>query len=76
MLATWFRDVCLLKTGMPAEEAINSDREHELAVWAERLTFAQLNSVMDAVSDSILYLERNINTKLLLLNLGAHLWKA
>ncbi|MCX5709777.1 MAG: DNA polymerase III subunit delta' [Candidatus Omnitrophica bacterium] len=76
VLATWFRDICLLKTGMPAEEAINSDRGRELAVWADKLTFAQLNSVMDAVSDSILYLERNINTKLLLLNLGAHLWKA
>jgi len=76
VLATWFRDICLLKSGLPPGEAINSDRQSELSACAERLSFAQLNSVMDAISDSILYLERNINTKLLLLNLGAHLWKA
>jgi DNA polymerase-3 subunit delta' len=76
ILSTWFRDIYLIKSGMSAQEAVNLDRDRELSVWARKLDFMQLNSAIDAVTDSIMYLERNINTRLLLLNLGASLWKA
>jgi len=76
ILATWFRDIYLIKSGMSPLEAINLDRDRELSDWSQKLTFMQLNAAIDAVSDSIMYLGRNVNTRLLLLNLGACLWKA
>jgi DNA polymerase-3 subunit delta' len=75
ILAAWLRDIYLIKTGMSEQEAVNLDRTGELSLRARELTFVQLDAAIDAVSDSIAYLERNINTRLLLLNLGACLWK-
>jgi len=70
ILATWFRDIYLIKIGMPYCEIINFDRKDELLKAMSRFSFLDLNEILDSISDSISYLERNINIKLLLYNLS------
>lgn len=67
--ATWFRDIYLVKLGVPLAELINLDRKDELARQARRYTLFELDEAMRAISDSFLYLEQNINLKLLLSSL-------
>lgn len=76
ILAAWFRDIYLLKAGLNGKEAINLDRQNDLLKQVQRFSFKQLDDILAALSESLLYLERNINSKLLLHNLGAQLWKA
>ena len=76
VLASWFRDVYLLKCGAPDIEIIHSDRQSDLLKLIPRFSFKQLDEIMLTLSESSLYLEKNINSKLLLHNLGAQLWKA
>jgi DNA polymerase III subunit delta' len=76
ILASWFRDVYLLKAGLPDTEVIHADRKDNLLKQAAMFSFKQLDDIFAAISESLLYLEMNINSKLLLHNLGAHLWKA
>lgn len=75
ILSTWVRDIYLIKAGMPYQEIINCDRRDELLKQVGRFTFADLDGILNSISDSIFFLERNINTRLLLHNLGAKLWK-
>jgi DNA polymerase-3 subunit delta' len=69
ILASWFRDIYLLKVGMPHSEIINLDRKDELLKLMGRFSFPDLNEILHSISDSIAYLERNINVKLLLYDL-------
>jgi len=75
ILATWFRDIYLLKVGAQDSELINLDRADELGNSLAHFSVSKLNEIIDSISESIFYLERNINTRLLLHNLGAELWK-
>jgi len=75
ILATWIRDIYLLKTGMPHSEIINFDRKDELLKVMSRFSFLDLNELINVVSDSLLHLDQNMNVRLILYNLGAHLWK-
>ena len=75
ILATWFRDIYMLKVGMPHAEIINFDRRAELLNAMPRFSFLDLNSILESISEAITQLEQNINVKLLLYNLGAQLWK-
>jgi DNA polymerase-3 subunit delta' len=76
ILASWFRDIYLIKIGMPFSEIINFDRKDELLRLMGRFSFLDLNEILYSISDSISYLERNINLKLLLYDLRSLLWKA
>ncbi len=76
ILASWFRDIYLLKAGLPDSQTIHLDRKSDLSMQAARFSFKQLDDIMATISESLFYLERNINSKLLLHNLGAQLWKA
>jgi len=76
ILASWFRDIYLLKCGLPDKEVIHLDRHTDLLKLIPRFSFKQLDEIMATLSESSLYLEKNINSKLLLHNLGAQLWKA
>ncbi|MBU4252026.1 MAG: DNA polymerase III subunit delta' [Candidatus Omnitrophica bacterium] len=76
ILASWFRDIYLLKCGASGQEAIHLDRHSDLLKLIPRFSFKQLDEIMATLSESSLYLERNINSKLILHNLGAQLWKA
>lgn len=73
ILATWFRDIYLIKVGMPYSEIINYDRKEELLRVMSRFSFLDLNEILGSISDSIFYLERNINIKLLLYDLRSQL---
>jgi DNA polymerase-3 subunit delta' len=75
ILASWFRDIYLIKIGAPSQELINFDRKEELLKDMSRFSFLDLNDILDTISDSIMYLGQNINTRLLLNNLGAKLCK-
>ncbi len=75
ILASWFRDVYLLKAGLSDQETIHSDRQSDLLKIIPRFSFKQLDDILSSLSESSLYLEKNINSKLLLHNLGAQLWK-
>ncbi len=75
ILASWFRDIYLLKAGLKQKEAIHADRESDLLEASQKFSFRQLDDIISGISESFLYLDNNINTKLLLHNLGAQLWK-
>lgn len=76
IIATWFRDIYMIKAGQPQEEIINIDRRQELLKSAELFSPAELDSVFNNISAAISLLEQNINTRLLLYNLKVGLWKA
>ena len=69
ILAAWFRDMYLIKIGAPYSELINLDRKQELLKLMHRYSFVGLYEIFNSISHSLLYLERNINVKLLLANL-------
>ncbi len=71
--ATWFRDIYLLKIGISHAELINFDRKKELLKSMGVYSFAALDGITRFISDSLLYLEQNVNPKLLLANLKAAL---
>ncbi len=75
ILASWLRDLYLLKAGIKPSEIIHADRYNDLLALAHKFSFKQLNDAISGVSESSMYLDNNINTKLLLHNLGAQLWK-
>jgi DNA polymerase-3 subunit delta' len=69
IMATWFRDIYLLKTGSSFSELINADRKDELTRSARAYSWSALDEILKFIADSLLYLEQNINPKLLLSNL-------
>lgn len=75
ILASWLRDMYILKTGIPVFELINADRKTELSGFTQHFSFSELDSILKFLSDSLLNLERNINIKLLHSNLKVELWK-
>ena len=75
ILNTWFRDIYLMKSGMPEPEAINFDRRGDLFSSMSRFSRLDLERIIGAISSTAFYLERNINTRLLLHNLKAQIWE-
>lgn len=75
ILATWYRDMYLLKIGLSHSELINFDRKEELLKLMSHYTLFDLDEILNFISNSLLYLEQNINIKLLLSNLKFQLWK-
>lgn len=69
ILATWFRDLYLLKTGVQHAELINLDRRSELLKYMTSYTFADLDEILKSLSDSAAFLDQNVNAKLLMANL-------
>jgi DNA polymerase-3 subunit delta' len=75
ILAAWFRDIYLVKIGMPHYELINLDRKTQILRFMTRYTLLDLDEILKSISNSLLYLEQNVNIKLLLSNLMIELWK-
>ena len=65
ILSTWLRDIYYLETGMPYAQLINLDRKEELSSAAGRYSLTDLDSLFKLVCDTSLYLEQNINPRLL-----------
>ncbi len=74
IFASWLRDIYLLKAGLADKEIIHLDRQNDLMSLSHKFSFKQLDDIMATLSESLLYLEKNINSKLILHNLGAQLW--
>jgi len=70
ILASWFKDLYLLKNGIAARSLINLDRKTDLWMLKDALSFKELDMAMKFIFDSLGYLENNVNPKLLLANLG------
>lgn len=75
ILAAWFRDIYLIKVGLPHSELINLDRKDKLIESMGRYTFEDLDRILKFISDSLLYIDQNVNIRLLLSNLRMELWK-
>jgi len=76
ILASWFRDMYLLKIGASYGELIHLDRKPDLIKSTGRYSFTELDDILTFISQAIYYLEHNINVKLLQANLKVELWKA
>lgn len=75
ILASWFRDIYLIKIGLAPSQLINFDRRGELLRSMKRYTLFDLDDILKSICDSLLYLEQNVNIKLLLSNLRTQLCK-
>jgi DNA polymerase III subunit delta' len=76
ILASWFRDIYIIKIGVAHSEIINLDRKEELLRIMPKFSFSELNEILEGISISLLRLDQNINTKLVLYNLGALIWRS
>ncbi|MDD5043998.1 MAG: DNA polymerase III subunit delta' [Candidatus Omnitrophica bacterium] len=74
VILAWLRDIYLIKTGITHAELINSDRVNDLLKIMPRLSFYDLDTAVQFLSDASLYLEQNVNPKLILANLKVKLW--
>lgn len=75
MLAAWFRDIYLVKIGISYSKLINLDRKEDLLKLMPHYSLVDLDEIIASISNSLLYMEYNVNTKLLLYNLKAQLCK-
>lgn len=73
ILASWFRDLYLVKAGLKFEDLINFDRKEEIARLVDGYSFTDLEQVLNVIAKSLNLLDRNVNVKLLLSNLRASL---
>ena len=76
ILTSYFRDIYLVKTGLAHSEIINLDRKDELLREMSRFSFTHLNRIFLGISEAMMYLEQNINVRLLVSNLDAQICKA
>lgn len=75
ILASWFRDIYLIKSGIAHSEIINFDRRDDLLSLMNRFSFVELNEIMNSISDSIMYIDQNINLRLMFHSLESQIWK-
>ncbi|MFA6216920.1 MAG: DNA polymerase III subunit delta' [Candidatus Omnitrophota bacterium] len=73
ILAGWFRDVYLVKSGLPQQELINRDRADELYQFARNYCFAELDEIFMVITDSLRYCEQNLNMRLIASNVQVQL---
>ncbi|MFA6350386.1 MAG: DNA polymerase III subunit delta' [Candidatus Omnitrophota bacterium] len=76
ILAGWFRDVYFAKIGMPASSFINQDRQDIIQRESGRYSQIEIDEIVSTLTKSLMFLEGNINTKLLLSNLRIEIWKS
>ncbi len=69
IIAGWMRDAYFAKAGIPAAELIHSDRSDAVDAYARAHTARELEEGIRTVSEFLLYLDQNVNVKLLLSNL-------
>jgi DNA polymerase-3 subunit delta' len=74
VLAAWFRDLYLTKAGGSRQEIINIDRGNDVSLYAQRYTWQELDRIFKLLADSRLYIEQNMNVRLLISNVRAGVW--
>jgi len=75
ILALWFRDIYLLKAGIDESELANIDRRADIVRLAQRYSIEEVDSIIRTISESHLYLDQNVNVKLLFSYLRTNIWK-
>ncbi|MFA5117547.1 MAG: DNA polymerase III subunit delta' [Candidatus Omnitrophota bacterium] len=73
ILASWFRDVYLLKSGLSRDDCIHRDRADELHQFAGRYSYPELDEIFTVIVDSLRYCEQNLNMRLVVSNIQAQL---
>lgn len=69
ILAAWFKDMYLMKVGLPQATIINLDRMRQLTKSVRYFSYLDIEEIIRHIWQSAQYLEQNINTRLLLFNL-------
>ena len=69
ILMSWFRDIYFLKIGSAHQQLINIDRKNDLLNSIGRYSPLELDTIFTFISNAALYLEQNVNPRLLLSNL-------
>lgn len=75
ILAGWFRDIYLSKVGLRHQELINLDRKEQILRIKGQYLLFDLDEILSSISSTFLYLEQNVNVRLLVSNLRTQLWK-
>lgn len=65
-LLNWCRDILIFKSGVSLANIINADRIEKIKSWADRLTFAELEKVIEGIEQAHRLIEQNVNRKLAL----------
>lgn len=65
-LLNWFRDILILKTGLPEANIINIDRIGRLKSQIEFFSFQDLEQIIQKIEESYRLIEQNINPKIAL----------
>jgi len=73
LLVVWLRDIYLLKSGLPYAEIINLDRKEQLLKLMGNYSFSELDEALKFISQALLYLEQNVNAKLIFANLKSYM---
>jgi len=69
LLAVWLRDLYLVKSGLSHAEIINLDRKEQLLKIMSHYSYSELDEALKFVSQALMYLEQNVNAKLIFANL-------
>lgn len=69
VLTSWFRDLYMVKSGS-LSSVINIDRQDDILRLQKDFSFRDLDKIINFISEGCLYLEQNINPKIILLNLN------
>ncbi|MCM8799251.1 MAG: DNA polymerase III subunit delta' [Candidatus Omnitrophica bacterium] len=75
ILISWFRDLYFIKIGFPYSELINIDRKDDLLKMMKFYSLEEVKDIIDFISDSISYLEKNVNPKLIISGIKTKLWR-
>lgn len=65
-LLNWFRDILVLKTGLPESYIMNNDRTEDIKSQAEALAFEKLMQILTSIDKAHRLIEQNVNPKIAL----------
>jgi len=74
VLWSWFRDVILLKEGLPDTEVVHVDRLRELRKVASILSYEEINEILQQIIKVYQLLNENLNVKIALILLKEKIW--
>ncbi len=71
VMAAFFRDVYVFKSGAGQESLIHKDKVRSIEQACGRYSFEALDTLMGTISGAFVWLEQNVNIKLLVSNVAA-----
>jgi len=70
VIASWYRDLFILKSGGDVSVLVNADRMEDLRSKADLLSLDEAKDILNETLKTRYYIERNVNPKLALTNLA------